>query len=58
MVQVPVVAIAFEQEYRDVYGLLRAMIRAGELSQRALWISAEVIMPPVSMTGPCKMCTE
>ncbi|KAK9864909.1 hypothetical protein WJX84_000659 [Apatococcus fuscideae] len=41
--QVPVVAIEFDEEYRDVLGLLRAMIKAGETSHRALWISAEAI---------------
>ncbi|KAK9833119.1 hypothetical protein WJX74_007924 [Apatococcus lobatus] len=41
--EVPVVAIDFEPEYRDIYGLLRAMIKADEKSQRALWISAEAI---------------
>lgn len=40
--QVPVVAIQFEPEYREVYGLLQAMVTAQEKSQRALWISAEV----------------
>ena len=42
MLQMPVVAIQFEPEYREVYGLLQAMITADEKSQRALWISAEV----------------
>lgn len=42
ILQVPVVAIEFEPEYREVFGLLKAMITANEKSQRALWISAEV----------------
>lgn len=41
--EVPVVAIQFEPEYREVYGLLQAMVTAQEKSQRALWISAEAI---------------
>ena len=43
------VAINFEPEYREVYGLLRAMIKAEEKSKRALWISAEVAFQLMQM---------
>eukprot|EP01136_Pigoraptor_vietnamica_P020042 Opistho-1_new@68393 len=39
----PVVAIAYTEEFKDAMDYFRAVVRAGELSQRALGLTADVI---------------